>query len=187
MRSLIAALLIAAAIPAAAFAQTINERQDNIFRRIDEGVRNNALTREEANRLRQEFRDIAELERQYRYDGLNPDERRDLNRRFDDLSRRIDRERADSERVPQMLLDRRAQVEQSIQDGIRGGGLSRREADLSSRELTQYDRQFAAYRREGDGLSAREREELKVRLEQVAQTILGLRRNGEKGDGRRRY
>jgi hypothetical protein len=188
MRSLIAALLIAAAVPAAAAAQTIDERQNAIFRRIDEGVRNNALTREDANRLRREFFDIAELERRYRYDGLTQYERQDLNRRFDDLSRRINRERADTERVPQALYERRAQVERSIQEGIRGGGLSRREADQAYYQLSMIDRQLNNLRRSGDGISRREREEISRRLEQVAREVLAMRRNGEQGGGYgRRY
>ena len=181
MRRFIAALLLAAAIPTIAAAQTIDERQDSLFRRIDEGVRNNALTREEAQRLRQEFFSLAELEQRYRYDGLNDSERRDLNQRFDVLSRRINSERADRDRVPQVLYERRAEIEAGVQEGIRGGGLSRREAEQAYGELSLFDRQMNEMRRSGDGLSASEREELKRRLEQVAQRILTLRRNGEQG------
>lgn len=181
MRRLIATLLLAAAIPTIAAAQTIDERQASLFNRIDQGVRNNALTREEAQRLRQDFFAIAELERRYRYDGLSDYERRDLNQRFDALSRRINYERADSERMPQVLMERRAEVEASIREGMRGGGLSRREADQSWYELQMFDRQMNDMRRSGDGLSGSEREELKRRLERVAQQVLNMRRNGEQG------
>ncbi len=183
--ALIAALL--AAVPAIVAAQTINERQDSLFARIDEGVRNRALTREEAQRLRAEFYDIARLEEQYRYNGIDQRERRDLNQRFDALSSRINRERADTERVPQALYDRRAQLDRNIQDGLRGGGLTRQEADGLYYELQAYDQQMNAYRRSGDGLDAREREDLSRRLEQIAQRILAQRRDGEQGSRNDRY
>jgi len=88
----IAAALSTLAVPAAAQAQrwqSINQRQGNQLARIDQGVRSGALTRPEAGRLRAEFRDLARLEDRYRRDGLSAGERRDLNRRFDGLSRRI--------------------------------------------------------------------------------------------------
>lgn len=186
MRRLLAALLIAAAIPTVAAAQTIDERQDSLFNRIDEGVRNNALTREEAQRLRNEFYEIAELERRYRYNGLDQRERQELNQRFNDLSRRIDRERADTERVPQALYDRRAQLDRNVQEGIQNGGLSRRESDQIYYEMQAYDQRLNQFRRSGDGIDTRERQELERELQRLAQRILDLRRNGEQG-GRNDY
>ncbi len=93
---MIAALGVAAsAVPATASAQSgwmsINQRQANLDRRIDQGVRSGALNRAEASRLRAQFRDLTVLERQYRRsgNGLNRVERRDLDQRFDRLSQRI--------------------------------------------------------------------------------------------------
>ncbi|WP_375402504.1 hypothetical protein [uncultured Sphingomonas sp.] len=89
----------ALAVPGAANAQayqSINQRQDNQFRRIEQGVRTGALTRPEARRLRAEFRDLTVLERRYRNsNGLSRTERGDLNRRFDALSRRVRMEKND--------------------------------------------------------------------------------------------
>ena len=95
MKYLTLALSAAAvlAVPGVANAQayqSINQRQGNQLQRIDQGVRTGALTRPEARRLRDEFRDLAVLERRYRNsNGLSRFERNDLNRRFDALSRRI--------------------------------------------------------------------------------------------------
>lgn len=75
--------------------QTINARQANLDRRIDQGIRNGSLNRREAVRLRTEFRQIAQLEQRYRRGGLSIGERRDLDRRFDALSARIKYERHD--------------------------------------------------------------------------------------------
>ncbi|URW76044.1 hypothetical protein M9980_02090 [Sphingomonas donggukensis] len=99
---MIAGLGIAAAtIPSVASAQNygnwqpINARQANLDRRIDVGIRNGSLNRNEAMRLRAEFRGLANLEARYRRGGLSIGERRDLDRRFDALSARIKYERHD--------------------------------------------------------------------------------------------
>ena len=60
-----------------------------VDQRIDQGIRSGALTRNEAVRLRGEFRQIVSLESRYRRNGLSLQERRDLDRRFDSLSARV--------------------------------------------------------------------------------------------------
>ena len=124
---IVAGLGIAAATVPAATAQAgwqnINQRQAQLDRRIDQGVRSGQLTRGEAIRLRTEFRGIADLEVRYRRSapGLTANERRDLDRRFDMLSRKIRYERADRERPGadnswwsinqrQATLDRRIEI-----------------------------------------------------------------------------
>jgi hypothetical protein len=76
---------------------SINGRQRELYRRIDAGVRSGQLTRPEAARLRSQYINIAQLERQYRLSGggLSLSERRDLDRRFDLLAQRIRWERND--------------------------------------------------------------------------------------------
>lgn len=74
---------------------SINQRQAQLDRRIDMGVRNGQLTRQEAYRLRGEFNQIARLEARYRAGGLSNWERQDLDRRFDRLSAQIRAERND--------------------------------------------------------------------------------------------
>lgn len=92
-----ASALAATAAPAlAAPWQNINQRQANLDRRIDQGVRTGALSRREAANLRLEFRGLARLEARYRATGgLQQWERRDLDRRFDVLSAKIRYERRD--------------------------------------------------------------------------------------------
>ena len=75
--------------------QSIHQRQANLDRRIDQGVRNGQLSRREAVRLRSEFNQIARLEARYRRGGLTQWERADLDRRFDRLSAQIRYERRD--------------------------------------------------------------------------------------------
>lgn len=73
----------------------INERQRNLDRRIDAGLRDGSLSRNEAYHLRAEFREIAQLEQRYRRGGLSRQEMRDLDRRFDRLGAMIQAERND--------------------------------------------------------------------------------------------
>ncbi len=87
--------LAAAALPAVASAQPINQRQDQLERRIDMGLRNGSLTRSEAYRLRAELRDTERLEHRYRRNGLSGWERADLDRRFDRISSQVRYERHD--------------------------------------------------------------------------------------------
>jgi len=75
--------------------QSINQRQVQLDRRIDQGVRSGQLSRREATRLRSEFNSLVRLETQYRRGGLSAWERTDLDRRFDRLSAQIRVERND--------------------------------------------------------------------------------------------
>ena len=76
---------------------SINARQANLDRRIDQGVRNGSLSRREAARLRSEFGSLVRLEANYRRGGLSRWERDDLNRRFDRLAAQIRNERRDGD------------------------------------------------------------------------------------------
>lgn len=87
--------LAAVTVPAIASAQPINQRQDMLERRIDQGVRNGSLNRREAARLQAELRETARLEYRYRRGGLSGWERADLDRRFDRISAQIRYERHD--------------------------------------------------------------------------------------------
>ncbi|HEY0414093.1 MAG TPA: hypothetical protein VGD66_13230 [Allosphingosinicella sp.] len=85
-----AAALVSLSAPAAAAPfQSVDQRQANLFGRIDQGMRSGALTRSEAATLRVRFARLQRLERQYRRGGLTLAERRDLDRRFDALSNSI--------------------------------------------------------------------------------------------------
>jgi opacity protein-like surface antigen len=86
----VSAMAATAAPALAAPWQNINQRQAQLDRRIDQGVRSGQITRREASGLRQEFRGIARLEARYRATGgLQAWERVDLDRRFDRLSVKI--------------------------------------------------------------------------------------------------
>lgn len=99
--AILAAATMAVAIPtvaSAAPAQSVNQRERNLRSRIDMGVRNGALTRAEASRLRTRLANLERLEWRYRRNGLTGWERRDLDMRFDALSRSVRVQRHDWQR-----------------------------------------------------------------------------------------
>lgn len=169
----VAAGALTIAAPASAQAwQSINERQTNLDRRIDAGVRNGSLTRAEAGRLRAEFNDLARLEARYRYNGLSMAERRDLDMRFDHLSAQIRYERHDRQdrydrdgRYWQPINQRQRQLDARIDRGIRSGDLDRREAFALRAEFRQIADLEARYRR--GGLSYQERRDLDRRFDRL--------------------
>lgn len=102
--TLAAASAVVVATPVVASAapwQSVNQRQANIERRIDQGIRSGAITRNEAVRLRAEYRDLNRLEVQYRRSGggLSARERADLDRRFDRLSSQVYAQKHDRQDV----------------------------------------------------------------------------------------
>lgn len=77
----------------------MHARQERIEQRINDGVRNGELNRWEVRRARFALRDIVRLEHVYMRDRyLAPDERADLDRRFDALSQQVRMDRADYDR-----------------------------------------------------------------------------------------
>ena len=111
MKTMILALAAATALSAgAASAQPfgwgrddsrwtdIDERQERLAFRIDQGVRSGQLTSREAYRLRTEFNRIARLEARYRWNGLSSWELADLDRRLDMLTMDIRVARRDDDR-----------------------------------------------------------------------------------------
>jgi len=164
----VAASALAVAAPASAQSwQSINQRQANLDARIDAGVRSGDLTRNEAARLRGEFRDLARLEARYRSsNGLSMSERRDLDMRFDRLSAQIRFERNDrQERNWQPINQRQRALDARIDRGVRDGRLTRNEA---YRLRTEYGQIAALERRyRANGLSLAERRDLDRRFDRL--------------------
>ncbi len=184
----VAASALAFAAPASAQGwQSINQRQAQLDQRIDVGVRNGSLTRNEAVRLRAEFNDLARLEARYRAgDGLSYGERQDLDRRFDALSQRIryernDRQdRGDGNWMP--INQRQRNLDARIDAGVRDGSLSRREADRLRAEFRTIAAIERDYRR--NGLSQRERADLDRRFDRLSATIQAESRDWNNRRGR---
>jgi len=79
----------------------VNVRQERQQARIRQGVRSGQLTRRETRRMREDQRDIRQLERAYQSDGtLTRAERADLHREQNQASRRIHRQKHDAQDRP---------------------------------------------------------------------------------------
>jgi len=76
----------------------VEARKAELDRRIERGIASGDLTETEAERLRDEFDDIAEAEAAFRVDGFTAAEQADLDRRFNRLAAQIRWERRDSDR-----------------------------------------------------------------------------------------
>lgn len=179
--------LVLAGLGSPALAQrwtTINERQQRLDDRIDAGVATGQLNRREADRLREQFRDIARLEARYRTNGLSGWERRDLDRRFDTLSRRIRDERGDrqmaqgwfggygwanAQGVWMNVNQRQRELDRRIDAGVRRGDLTSDEARRLRDEYQRIARRESDYRR--GGLTAAERADLDRRFDKLAAGI----------------
>jgi hypothetical protein len=74
----------------------VNQRQANQIGRIVQGVQSGELTKDEAQELRAERRDIRQLEHMYKEDGsLTRDERQDLHQQLNQQSHEIYEEKHD--------------------------------------------------------------------------------------------
>lgn len=195
-----AALALSAGAANAQSWQSLNERQANLDARIEAGVRSGDLTRSEARELRGAFGDIADLEARYRANGLSAWERSDLDRRFDALSSRIRYDRNDrQDRGPRWdnwtgpggawmnINQRQARIDQRIDQGVRSGRLTRREANSLRAEFNAVARLEGRYR--ANGLSSWERADLDRRFDALTARLRWERSDGDRygyGYGNRR-
>jgi len=157
----------------------INERQDNLFARIDAGVRDRSLTQAEAAQLRNEYQDIAQLEAKYRASGrqVTPAERDDLDRRFDQLSSRIQNDRNDNDSTGPSINERQASLDARIDAGVRDRSLTPNEAAQMRAEFQSIARLEAQYRSSGRQLTQTERDDLDRRFNQLSNRIQDNRTN----------
>lgn len=189
----VAALTFTAGAASAQSWMPINARQVTLDQRIDAGVRSGDLTRTEAQALRGDFRALANLEARYRMDGLSMSERADLDRRFDRLEARVTFERIDNQRRDWFggrdgwtdnrgrwvnIEQRKMQLDRRIEQGVRSGQLTQREASRLRAEFNGILRMEARMR--VNGLSRSERAELDRQFD-----VLAMRIRDERRDDRR--
>lgn len=187
------ALALSAGAAAAQGWNSVDYRQDRLDARIEAGVRSGDLSRTEAARLQNEYRDIQRLEARYRADGLSNWERRDLDRRMDALSIRISAQRTDDQtgagwyggrgwndnRGDWVSINRRqAQLDRRIEAGYRSGRLTPREATRLRAEYNALARLEDRYR--VNGLTGRERADLDARFDRLAAQIRFEVRDGQR-------
>ncbi len=153
--------------------QSINDSQAALYARIDAGVRDRSLTAAEASQLRAEYQDIARLEMQYRVSGryVTPAERADLQRRFDQLSNRIQYNRNDNDRSGPSINDRQAALYARIDAGVRDRSLTAAEASQLRAEYQDIARLEMQYRVSGRYVTPAERADLQRRFDQLSNRI----------------
>lgn len=78
-----------AAAPPPASWKPLAQRQDQVAAQIADGVDSGALSDLQARDLRDQFKGLLNLEDQYRKTGLTPNQRADLQARYDTLEARI--------------------------------------------------------------------------------------------------
>jgi hypothetical protein len=112
--ALAAAALAGAVAPASAQGprpsdwQPLSQRQDDVARRIDNGVASGALTDLQARDLRDQFQGLLNLEDDYAKTGLTLHQREDLQARYDTLAARlrVDTQSEDRVYLPAAAPDR---------------------------------------------------------------------------------
>jgi Skp family chaperone for outer membrane proteins len=167
----------------------VNARQHRQHERITQGVRSGELTRREAGRLAEEQRDVRQLERGYKSDGvLTGAERRDLQHEQNQASRDIYRQKHDEQQrgdgAPGVhdpgVNQRQANQTARIAEGVKSGELTRPEAQelrTERRDIRELEHDYKA-----DGaLTKDERQDLHQQLNQQGQEI-----HEEKHDDERR-
>lgn len=146
----------------------INQRQRELEARIEEGVRNRTLTRNEAYQLRTELEAIERIEAQYRASGgLSQVERQYLDRRIDLLDRRLRTDRRDEDRRWTQLDARQAQFDRQLDQAVRERRLSEREAYNLRMEFRAIARLERQYRNSRPGITQAERLDLNRRFDRM--------------------
>ncbi|GAA0868775.1 hypothetical protein GCM10009116_07050 [Brevundimonas basaltis] len=142
------------------------QRRADLDARINAGVRDGSISRYEADRLRDDYDALVQLETRYAADGrMTTSERRDLRDRYRVLSQRVGDERRDDDDMSygwRPLADQRVAFFSRIDAGVRERSLSRSEGARLRADFDALVRLEADYRR--DGLSTREQQDLTVRL-----------------------
>ncbi|HYC75319.1 hypothetical protein [Brevundimonas sp.] len=159
------------------------QRRADLDARIDAGVRDGSISRYEADRLRDDYDTLVQLETRYAADGrMTTTERRDLRDRYRALSQRVGDERRDDDDYGygwQPLADQRAAFLARVDVGVRDRRLTRSEGARLRADFDALVRLESDYRR--DGLSAREQQELAARLADLDRRIGDIAYDGGYG------
>ncbi|MCS6622946.1 hypothetical protein N0B44_08500 [Roseibacterium beibuensis] len=148
------------------------QRRADLDARIDAGVRDGSISRYEADRLRDDYDALVQLETRYAADGrMTTAERRDLRDRYRTLSQRVGDERRDDDTGYgwRPLADQRAAFFARVDVGVRDRSLTRSEGSRLRDDFDALVRLESDYRR--DGLSAREQQDLTTRLADLDRRI----------------
>jgi hypothetical protein len=171
----------------------IAERASWLDQRIDRGVQDGALDRNEVRSLRNQLTDLENQERDYRRRGMQGWMMTDLDKRFDQLAARIQYERTDGDNARRGdnarggdyarggqgdpdLVRRETRIEQQIREGVRDDLIQRDDArDLEGELRDIQSREQSQYRRSGYRLSDYDRRAFMSELNQLDRQVDDIR------------
>ncbi len=179
--SLAGAMSVTAHAQSSNQTQSINQRQAALDARINAGVNDRSLTAVEAAQLRADFQDIAKLEMQYRVSGRNVTqaESNDLNRRFNQLSSRIQTNRNDNDIAGPGINARQAELDARINAGVNDRSLTAAEASQLRAEFQDIAQLEMQYRVSGRSVTQAESDDLNRRFNQLSNRIQNNRNDND--------
>jgi hypothetical protein len=195
--SLLASALFAGLGMAPAMAQgtntpRIDQAQQAISARIQQGMASGHITPSEAQALYRRDREISIRENQYKSNGsATAQERQQLRAELDALSADVERMMANRDVVRPMgnagntpgIDNRENQISQRIDEGLRSGHITEREARRlhnREREIARHDAIFKS-----DGVvTQQERRQLRNELAALSDEVERMMRNDRRGRGR---
>ncbi|MHB8948264.1 MAG: hypothetical protein ACYC4S_04270 [Rhodoferax sp.] len=191
--SLLASALFVGLAPFVAMAQgtstpRIDQAQQAISARIQQGLASGHITPSEARELYRRDRDIDVRESRFKSDGqATAQERQQLRADLDALGAEVERMIANRAVVTQPastpgIDNRQVNISQRIDEGVRAGRISQREARrLLSRER-DIARMDARFKRDGV-VTQQERRQLQNQLTKLRQDVERAMRNDRRGRG----
>jgi len=175
--------------------QTITERVNRAFARIDKSIQSGDLTRQEADKLWNELNKVRDDEARLKADGrLTKNERARLERELDRLEKHISTfKRNDQRRDGDGYRDNRGGSDgrinervnlafEKIKRGIESGYLTRQEADRLWNELNKVRDDEARLKADGR-LTKNERARLEIELDRLEKHISTFKHNDQRRDG----
>ncbi|MFH1760266.1 MAG: hypothetical protein ABIA63_04120 [bacterium] len=159
----------------------VDKRQERQHKRIEQGVKNGSITKEEAARLIKEQRKIKRAERRAKSDGeLSKHERKTLEKRQDKASRHIASQKHDKQiRGGKEVNVRQKNQRKRIMQGVKSGELTRDETKGLIGQQRKINR--AEHRAKADGkLTKKERIALDKAQDRTSKAIYKQKHDDEK-------
>lgn len=193
--ALFAGLGMATAMAQGNYTPGIDQSQQAIGARIQQGMASGHITPSEAQALYQRDRDIEAREMRFKANGsANPQERQQLRADLGALSADVERMMANrdvvrpgyaDQAVATPGIDQRAQeISQRIDEGVRSGRITQREARRLYKRERVIERQEQAFKADGV-VTQQERRQLRAELsalrDDVERIMRNDRRNGRDG------
>jgi hypothetical protein len=186
--SLLATALFAGVGLSPAMAQNTNtpgvdRAQQAISARIQQGLNSGQITPSEAQELYRRDRDIAARESYYKSNGTaTPQERQALRTELDKLSAEVERKMVNRNAggTPGSTtgIDRQEyRISQRIDEGVRSGHITQREARRLHKREVQIDRHEARFKADGV-VTAQERRQLRNEVTALRNEVERMMRNG---------